>query len=1094
MEHGFSKRANKMFETRRKRKIKNRVILGVGGLVTLLTFQIMMLPALTLTDKVLACEQEEHVHSDACNKTILVCEEGSEEGHSHSAGCYEVSYVCGETESEGHSHNSGCYSVVCGQEDDPDHEHTDACKELTCGKEEAAGHSHSDACKDLTFICGQEEREAVESNHIHGPKCYETYRACGLEEHTHVESCYKVVDKEDNSADDTEGPAEEENAQEPNQKEVSVEIPDYIYDDVLGMGHGYSTLSLESDKPADYSENLILTNRVAKTENGYTLTLEAFAQGELATVSVEKPLDTVVLLDQSDAMFEPAMPSAGEIEIYAEMTEKEWEEAVVEAGLITRDIFLELVDTEEFVTERTVLRGYFLGRGNDTWYLIQYDADEENWLLWERGDEDPASYSELPEDIEQFYVSRYGKMYDAVIALADGLSASEAGHRMALVGMEESKAVLLGEDAEDAAALIDLNEEYGRFCEAIDSIVVGQGNACLSAGFEMANSIFEAADEEACGTERARAVILITGENAETPDEEIVAAVDASYDTKNTYGATVYAVTMGDSEDDFRQYLSSAYPEAQTESIENEEIEEVEEIKMWQEESTEEQPAEEASEEDEKTSALEIVNVSEENMSDGFEYYVVLETAGDLYECLEEIGVNAASGTAEVDETAVLRAVLSEYFAMAEGNIKVSVAPYLGNDTFGEAVETELQVRVSSSVEGEERMDIVEISGFDFADELLGEPVALSEENVESTEEADVEQSAEGHKLIVEIPLVVREGFWGGNGVAVLAEESGIYVAGGIQNILDMESPETDVELSLAISEEQIAYVCYLQPIDMAKLIDVVSRGKLITYDGTDFVPAEEWMDDFAKIEWLYCPENISNVENSEGHQFVVRMIPKDLGDAAAIMLADIDSESETVGVTKQTALSVCVVKPLFTFRDAVISLGQKPNEEGFYYGTHKVLSEKVLGYDSDKNAVVENVSFTLDDFKFEYTPRVETTEEPFIFDTPIDVKVYMNTGDETTEDITSSVYFQQANCNLEMHTDEKETFEMHAGNVDMAEFVVHVQSGIELPDTGGIGTTIFYALGGLLVVGALILLVTKKRMNKTEEEDLDITLDDEDL
>ncbi len=38
-------------------------------------------------------------------------------------------------------------------------------------------------------------------------------------------------------------------------------------------------------------------------------------------------------------------------------------------------------------------------------------------------------------------------------------------------------------------------------------------------------------------------------------------------------------------------------------------------------------------------------------------------------------------------------------------------------------------------------------------------------------------------------------------------------------------------------------------------------------------------------------------------------------------------------------------------------------------------------------------------------------------------------------------------------------------------------QSGVVLPSTGGIGTTIFYVVGGLLMVGAAVLLVTKKRM-----------------
>lgn len=38
--------------------------------------------------------------------------------------------------------------------------------------------------------------------------------------------------------------------------------------------------------------------------------------------------------------------------------------------------------------------------------------------------------------------------------------------------------------------------------------------------------------------------------------------------------------------------------------------------------------------------------------------------------------------------------------------------------------------------------------------------------------------------------------------------------------------------------------------------------------------------------------------------------------------------------------------------------------------------------------------------------------------------------------------------------------------------------SGTELPSTGGMGTTILYVIGAILVIGAGILLVTKKRMN----------------
>ena len=58
------------------------------------------------------------------------------------------------------------------------------------------------------------------------------------------------------------------------------------------------------------------------------------------------------------------------------------------------------------------------------------------------------------------------------------------------------------------------------------------------------------------------------------------------------------------------------------------------------------------------------------------------------------------------------------------------------------------------------------------------------------------------------------------------------------------------------------------------------------------------------------------------------------------------------------------------------------------------------------------------------------------------------------------------------------------AGNIDngIVSTSVENNSGAQLPETGGMGTTLFYVLGGILVLVAIILLVTRKRMSHTEK------------
>ena len=120
------------------------------------------------------CGMEEHHHTEACYKKVLICEkeetDGSE-GHIHTETCYEQrnNLICQITE---HTHGEECY---------------DENGNLICGQEE---HVHDQSCYRMenVLICGQEESAPVEAHH-HTEVCYESQLTCQITEHTHSVEC-----------------------------------------------------------------------------------------------------------------------------------------------------------------------------------------------------------------------------------------------------------------------------------------------------------------------------------------------------------------------------------------------------------------------------------------------------------------------------------------------------------------------------------------------------------------------------------------------------------------------------------------------------------------------------------------------------------------------------------------------------------------------------------------------------------------------------------------------------------------------------------------------------------------------------------------
>lgn len=112
-----------------------------------------------------------------------------------------------------------------------------------------------------------------------------------------------------------------------------------------------------------------------------------------------------------------------------------------------------------------------------------------------------------------------------------------------------------------------------------------------------------------------------------------------------------------------------------------------------------------------------------------------------------------------------------------------------------------------------------------------------------------------------------------------------------------------------------------------------------------------------------------------------------------------------------------------------------------------------------------------LDDGKYRLTETVTpsgfNTIDPIEFTVTADHKVTWEGETRTT--ILTSLNGEPTEAGLITFTPSVDTGALSTDVVN--------KSGSTLPETGGMGTTLFYVLGGVLVLAAVVLLVTKKRM-----------------
>lgn len=601
----------------------------------------------------------------------------------------------------------------------------------------------------------------------------------------------------------------------------------------------------------------------ADTTNGtYTLTLEAYTTGAktLTETEVEKPVDIILVLDQSGSM---------EYCINCGATSFTAGEPCDEDSFKYTAVYDPDPDGEYYY--RGWDGGYSLAHyceGYDSTYN-SYDCDE-GWYTEEHygtpfNNYHHGGYPLTPKTSQtdynnnhtQFYTrestenstvhqSRRDALKDVVGDFVASVAAKAAGpdrnisttadninHRVAVVGFAtsgENNTELLSISGNNNTTVSNrkvgitystnlTNQNYKDVLQSMDTAagkqmvedaieVLGQSGATRSdVGMTMATNILKN-NRPATGEQRSQIVIMFTDGTPTTSREfsKTVAeeAISQALTQKSTYGATVYTIGVFDGADASNPTVLPPYNTTGS-NRENRYMHLVSSNYL-----------EASGIDDNETGKI------NSKVSNSKSYYLSASNTAALSTIFEKIAgdVEEAGGSSTtLTEETVVKDIVASEFTLPNGadssDIKVYTSDYVAANTFGtknadgtinegarEAFNAQITINGST----------ISVSNFNFSENWVGEEVTTDVSGNTST-------VYHGQKLIIEVPIKVREDFLGGNQVETNGKVSGIFEnKDATEKIEEFVSPTVNLplkEITPVINDQHVYISNYADLLQM---------------------------------------------------------------------------------------------------------------------------------------------------------------------------------------------------------------------------------------------------------------------------------------
>ncbi len=767
----------------------------------------------------------------------------------------------------------------------------------------------------------------------------------------------------------------------------------------------------DSDQSNTTNNGIELSKEVIKTNNGYEITLKAFATGELniTTETTAVPTDIVLVLDQSGSMADPFTYEAEET--YPAYTGSYYNSYSTPVYYLDENGEYKQLD----VTKEWKAIGYTY-----TFYkedgTVYHKKDVLLLGLLTNVSEGVGIYSKTVASSE---IEKVEALKGAVKSFIGEVKANAAeynvDHRVAIVGFAsqsgyENNTEILTVEGTNSVYEVSGNDEltvgvaynnatdttYKNALVNCNAAIIDNAIAALATngatrsdlGIEMAQKIL-AQNSLGEGENRNRVVIVFTdGSPTSSNSFETSVANSAILNAKmiKDTSATVYSIgifndadpdDLQTSENMYMNYMSSNFPKAQS-MTEN--------------------------------------GVSEDGGAANTGYYQAANNQTSLNEIFltisEDIEAGASSST--MDSTSVIRDIISTDFKLPDNATTEDIEVYTAN-CIGKAGDTfEFQPEAEWTSVGNPAITIngkqIDVTGFNFKEEFVSEIV----NNGVATGEF------RGKEIIIRIPIV-EDGSFGGNNIPTNAPGSGVYQSSDDAAPLEaFVSPEVDLPINYKITGVE-KLTCIGADVAQSDLIGYLTG---FTPNGTNnaFVDIIYTLTNAEGTEYRYTisrgsttgywdniPPAIENITEQQEYTLTATVTPTSSGYTQE---ADIEVDTEAGAIQPV----IRVLAPTITWRDTTISPGTMvtPVNDNYVSAEWK---------DINSGNVVSN-DWTLN---YSLTNNGNTTFS-VTSETNFDVTVVVN-----GKDITQYVTFVRINDSYCGHSNE------HIGSTSDVEFAIHI-------------------------------------------------------